>query len=213
MSSKNQNKKALVVVAHCDDAVLWMGGTIHHLRDWEWHVFSMCNGNDNLRIQSFNKSCEMLRINRSHALSFLDYQSHEAFSRNNKEEMKLRLLKLIDKTYYFVFSHGLQKWNEYGPHANHKEAGIIASEIAEKKSWQLIQFCYKPVYDGGIATVANKKRAKYYFQLDYDELKFKLALIDCFPNEMGSLKALAYPCPNPEAFEGNSLPVPPFVKA
>jgi hypothetical protein len=35
MLSKNQNGKALVIVAHCDDAVLWMGGTIHHLRDWE----------------------------------------------------------------------------------------------------------------------------------------------------------------------------------
>ena len=28
MLSKNQNRKALVVVAHCDDAVLWMGGAI-----------------------------------------------------------------------------------------------------------------------------------------------------------------------------------------
>jgi len=34
MLGKNQNRKALVVVAHCDDAVLWMGGAIHHLR-WD----------------------------------------------------------------------------------------------------------------------------------------------------------------------------------
>jgi len=214
MLSKNQNRKALVVVAHCDDAVLWMGGTIHHLRDWEWHIFSMCDGNDDQRIQSFNKSCEMLRTDKSHALSFQDYQNDGVFSRNNKKDMKIGLTQLIDKAYDFVFSHNLEKLNEYDHHDNHEEVGFIASEIAEKKSWQLIQFCYKPLYGAsGIATVANKKRAKYYFQLNYEELKFKLALIDCFPNEMGNLKGLSYPCPNPEAFEGNSLPIPPFIKA
>lgn len=212
MLSKNRNRKALVVVAHCDDAVLWMGGTIHHLRDWEWHIFSMCNGNDDQKIQSFNKSCVMLGIDKSRALGFRDYQNDGVFSQNNKEEMKLRLTKLMDEAYDFVFSHGLKEWNEYGHHDNHEEVGIIASEIAEKKSWRLIQFCYIPIYGGGTATVADKKRANYYFQLNYEELKSKLALIDCFPNEIGSLKNLSYPCPNPEAFEGNSLPAPPFIK-
>jgi len=212
MLSQNQNKKALVVVAHCDDAVLWMGGAIRHLRDWEWHIFSMCNGNDDQKIQSFNKSCEMLGVEKFRALNFRDYQNDGAFSQNNEEEMKLKLIDLVDEAYDYVFSHSLQEWNEYGHHDNHQEVGIIASKIAKKKSWQLIQFCYKPVYGGGTATVANKERANYYFQLNYEELKFKLALIDCFPQEMRNLINLSYPCPNPEAFEGNSLPAPPFIK-
>ena len=210
---KNQNRKALVAVAHCDDAVLWMGGVIHYLKDREWHIFSMCNGNDDPRIQSFYRSCEMLGAEKFQALDFRDYQNEGVFSHNSKEEMKLGLMKLMDKDYDYIFSHGLQEWNEYGHHDNHQEVGIIASEIAARKSWQLIQFCYHPFYGGGTATVANKERADYYFQLDYEELKYKLALINCFPHEMGSLKSLAYPCPNPEAFEGNDLPVPPFIKS
>lgn len=89
--------------------------------------------------------------------------------------------------------------------------GIIASEIAEERSWQLIRFCYYPIYGSGTATVAYKENADYYYQLNYEDLRFKLELIDCFPYERESLKSLAYPCPNPEAFEGNSLP-PPFKK-
>ena len=33
---------ALVVVAHHDDAILWMGGTIQRFQDWNWHVVSIC---------------------------------------------------------------------------------------------------------------------------------------------------------------------------
>ncbi|MDH5690071.1 MAG: PIG-L family deacetylase [Candidatus Bathyarchaeota archaeon] len=213
MLNKNLNRKALVLVAHCDDAVLWIGGTIHHIRDWEWHVFSMCNGNDDLRIQPFNKSCEMLGVTKFQAFNFEDYQTGEVFSKNNKEKMKLKLTKVMDKAYDYVFSHSLQEWNEYSHHANHKEVGIISSEITKQKHWQLIQFCYYPIYGSDTATVAFKKRAKYFYQLNYEDLKFKLKLIDCFLNEMGNLKNMSYPCPNPEAFEGNNLPVPPFIRA
>ncbi|GAF79663.1 unnamed protein product, partial [marine sediment metagenome] len=130
---------------------------------------------------------------------------------NNKEKMKSELIKFVDKTYDYVFSHGLEEWNEYSHHDNHQEVGIIASEIAEERSWQLIRFCYYPIYGLGTATVAYKEKADYYYQLNYEDLRFKLKLIDCFPHEKESLKNLAYPCPNPEAFEGNSLP-PPFIE-
>jgi len=210
MLSQNQNRKALVVVAHCDDVVLWMGGAIHYLRDWEWHMFSMCNGNINQKIQSFNKSCQKLGARKYQALNFSDYQMGGAFSQNNKEKMKLDLMKLADEAYDYVFSHSLQEWNEYGHHDNHQEVGIIASEIAKMKSWQFVQFCYKPLYGLGTATVADNE-ADYYFQLNYEMLKSKLELIECFPQEMKSLVSLCYPCPNPEAFKGNSLP-PPFIK-
>lgn len=191
MLSQNQNKKALVVVAHCDDAVLWMGGAIRHLRDWEWHIFSMCNGNDDQKIQSFNKSCEMLGIEKFQALNFRDYQNDGAFSQNNEEKMKLKLIDLVDEAYDCVFSHSLQERNEYGHHDNHQEVGIIASEIAKEKSGQLIQFCYNPLYNlTGIATVANTK-ADYYFQLNYEEMKFKLdVIIGCFPPRNGEFKEL-----------------------
>lgn len=211
MSFKNQNKRALVAIAHCDDAVLWMGGAIHRLRDWEWCILSMCNGNNDQKIQSFNESCQMLEVEKYQALNFRDYQNEGVFSHNDKEEMKSELIKFADETYDYFFSHSLKGY-EYGPHDNHKEVGVIASEITKERSWQLIQFCYYPIYGApGTATVAYKEKADYYYQLNYEDLRFKLKLIDCFPYEMESLRSLGFPCPNPEAYEGNSLP-PPFIK-
>ncbi|GAI93505.1 unnamed protein product, partial [marine sediment metagenome] len=52
----------------------------------------------------------------------------------------------------------------------------------------------------------------YYYQLNYEDLMYKVKLIDCFPNEMESLTALAFPCPNPESFTGYNLPVPFITK-
>jgi hypothetical protein len=120
----------------------------------------------------------------------------------------------IDETYDYVFSHSLYEKNEYDHHDNHEEVGIVASEIAREKSWSLIQFCYRPVYcSAGTATVADDKRADYYYQLNYEELKFKLKLLEeCFKNEEANLRNLAYPCPNPEAFEVDILP-DPFIKS
>jgi len=206
-------KKALVVVAHCDDAILWMGGIIHHLRDWEWHIFSMCNNHNEQKIQSFNKSCEMLLTTKFQALSFLDYSDGLDFSQNKKENMKSELCQKIDDNYDYIFTHGTQEWNEYSRHPNHQETGIIVSEIATERKIPLLQFCYYPIYGSGTATVAYKERAHYYFQLNYEELKFKLSLINCFPQEMPNLISLAYPCPNPECFESTITDlIPPFIK-
>ncbi len=212
---KKKNKKALVIVAHCDDVVLWMGGIIRHLRDWEWHIFSMCNSNIDSKIQSFNKTCEALGAKKFQALNFLDYQDDGVFFKNNKKNMRAEIEKFLDKEYDYVFTHGMQEWNEYGHHDNHQEVAEVAQEIAKEKSYPLIQFCYYPIYGSGIATVAYKERANYYFQLNYEELKFKLELINCFPQEMGSLvNALKSPCPNPEGFESSDvLPTPPFIRA
>jgi len=212
MSSQSTRKKALVVIAHCDDAVLWMGGVIHRLRDWEWHILSMCNGNIGYKIQSFNTSCQMLGVERYLALNFEDYQSRGVFSQNDKDRMKAELNKFADEAYDYVFSHSLDEWNEYGHHDNHQEVGTITSEIAEERSWPLLRFCYYPIYGGGTATVAYKEKANYYYQLNYEDLMYKVKLIDCFPNEMESLTALAFPCPNPEAFTGYHLPVPFITK-
>lgn len=154
----------------------------------------------------------MLGVRKSYAFNFQDHPSGGAFLRNNKREMKRRLTKRLDETYHYAFSHSLQEWNEYSNHPNHEEVGIIASEIAKEKSWPLIRFCYRPIYPGRTSTVANQK-ANSYLQLDYKELRFKLDLIDRFlPGEMDNLRGLGYPCPNPEAFEGDGLPAPPFIK-
>ena len=155
----------------------------------------------------------MLGVKRFEALNFLDYPTGQDFSQNNKEGMKEQLCGKIENDYNYIFTHGTQEWNEYSRHTNHQEIGIIVREIVTEKKIPLLQFCYYPIYGSGTATVANKDRAHYYFQLNYEELKFKLNLIDCFQDEMGNLANLAYPCPNPECFESTITDLtPPFIK-
>ena len=127
--------------------------------------------------------------------------------------MQKELMMFIDQAYDYIFSHSLYEHNDYSHHDNHEELGIVASEIAEEKSWGLIRSCYRPINcSGGNATVADDKRADYYYQLNYKELRFKLRLIEeCFKNEKDNLRNLAYPCPNPGAFEVGILPKP-FIK-
>ena len=146
---------------------------------------------------------------------FEDCQSVRIFSLNKKEDIESELIKFIDKAYDYVFSHSLCKHNEYGHHDNHEEVGIVASEIAKEKSWGLIRFCYRPIYcSSGVGTVADDKRADYYYQLSYVELRFKLKLIEnCFQQEIDrNLANLDYSCPNPEAFKGYDLPKP-FIRS
>jgi LmbE family N-acetylglucosaminyl deacetylase len=205
------NKKALVVVAHCDDAVLWMGGFIHHFKDWNWNIFSLCNSNIPDKINSFNDSCKYLSINKYNTLNYLDYQSDGVFSKNKKTGMISELSKLINENYDLVFTHSRQTWNEYGHHDNHEETEKITTEIAKGRSIPCVYFSYRPIYLGkktlngkNISTMADPCVPGYFFQLNYEELKFKLELISKFPKEIGNLSPIGYPCVSPEAFESDN---------
>lgn len=210
----------LVVVAHDDDAVLWIGGTIHHLKDWNWHVISMCNQGNNVRKRYFEETCNKLGA-RANALDFLDYpDSNTAPRRNSVADMKESLLGVVGATVYdYVFTHSRDPNGEYGHHPNHHEVcevvGLLVSEgqLVENRS-RLAYFCYYPIYGlSGLGTVARQD-AHYYYQLTYNDLAFKVELIRSHITAIvNNLEhGLGAPCPNPEAFEGGGLSLPsPFI--
>jgi LmbE family N-acetylglucosaminyl deacetylase len=212
--------KALVVVAHDDDAVLWMGGIIHRLSDWNWHVISMCNQGNDMRRHYFARTCRELGV-RADALDFLDYQdSNTAAKKNSIADMKQSLLQVVGaKKYDSVFTHSRDPNGEYGNHANHYEVcKVVRSLVAEvqlvKTINRLAFFCYYPVYRlPGLGTVARQD-AQYYYQLSYGDLACKVELIrshvEAIVNNLE--QDLGAPCPNPEAFEGDGLILPaPFI--
>jgi len=126
--------------------------------------------------------------------------------------MKRELNEFIqDKKYDYIFTHG----SEYEPpHTNHREVKIIIKELKSKileKDGNIFNFAYEALYGGGIASVASLN-ADYYVQLDYSELKQKIKLIDIFTKyewAKEDLKNLAWPCPNPEAFNADDIFDPP----
>ena len=211
--------KTLVVVAHDDDAILWMGGTIHRLGKWDWHVVSICNQGNVQRKHYFRTTCAKLGA-RADALDFLDYKnSHTVPTQNSLTDIKEKLLEIVgDIRYDYVFTHSRNPDGEYSYHANHHEVCTVVEQLASEgrlvERCGLAHFCYSPIYRlPGLDSVARQD-ALYYFQLNYGELAFKAELIGShIPAIVNDLEQdLGAPCPNPEAFEGDGLSLPtPFI--
>jgi LmbE family N-acetylglucosaminyl deacetylase len=201
---------ALVVVAHDDDALLWMGGTLLRLNDWHWHVICMCNDNNSKRKNYFKRTCHELKA-RGDTLDFRDYQAaNSATQRNSISDMKQALMGITEGNEYdYVFTHSRDENGEYGHHANHEEVCTAITQLVS--GGKLVHFSYSPIYElAGIGTLARRD-ADYYMQLRYRDLIQKAKLISSHlePIVANLERDLGAPCPNPEAFEGDELKLPP----
>lgn len=209
--------RAAAIVAHHDDAILWMGGTILRTRvmGWHWTVVAMCVPNEERR-QYFERCCESLMV-RGVALRFQDYQPGESFSKNNQGQMSAALADAAgDEKYQWVFTHNRNPGGEYGRHANHAEVVTLVTDLAKAGKIcdgveNVAYACYQQIYRlAGVATAANLN-AGHYLQLSYSELLQKCDWCLRAPDAATNLKAIYYPCPNPEAFEGDARLPRPFV--
>ena len=117
--------KTLVIVAHPDDHILWMGGTVLRLSSCELHIFSLCNSrNDSFdrKQKTFNWTCQQLNVKRYEAKQFRDYQAKELMEIEQPLKMQKEISAFADKEYDIIFTHSQWPECEYGFHANHFEA-------------------------------------------------------------------------------------------
>jgi LmbE family N-acetylglucosaminyl deacetylase len=211
--------KAIAVVAHHDDHVLWMGGAIQRLAalGWHWTVIAMCVS-DQEKHNYFHHTCSIFGAIPI-TMQFADYQVGEAFSKNIRAEMKSRIAEATaGRKYDLVFTHSRSEHGEYwGRHANHVEVREVTFELVKGDALglgpeSLSYFAYDVIYGGGTATCARHD-ANFYLQLTYPELIWKCQLSALAPDANSSLRNLAFPCPNPEGFEGDALNLSePFVR-
>jgi LmbE family N-acetylglucosaminyl deacetylase len=209
--------KAIAVVAHDDDALLWAGASIRRTLSmdigWDWTVVVMCVKDEERRkyLDDWGKALHIRTV----GLPFYDYQEGPAFSKNDRAEMCHALLREVrDTEFDWVFTHSLRDDGEYAPHANHKEAALIAADPAAIGTGQVASFAYGAIYSSrGLAPVARPD-ASHYLQLTYEELQWKAEWCARAPSsDKQSLRNLGLPCPNPGAFvcAGSGLPSP-FVR-
>lgn len=211
--------KAVAVVAHHDDHVLWMGGAIQRLRalGWHWTLIAMCVPSSE-RLDYFYHCCSEFGATPI-AMNFLDYMGCNAFSQNERGEMRSRLLDAVNgQTFDYVFTHSRGVSGEYwARHANHVEVCELTTELTQQGQLsrgcqRLAYFSYDVIYGSGTATCAQLD-ADYFLPLTYQELLRKCQLCKRAPDADSSLRNLAFPCPNPEGFEGNQLDLPdPFIR-
>jgi LmbE family N-acetylglucosaminyl deacetylase len=210
--------KALAIVAHHDDHILWMGGTIQRMitKKWHWTLIAMCVPAPEKR-EYFQHCCSIFGAIPI-VFEFNDYPNGDAFSQNDRNKMRSELIAAVCRQQFdFIFTHSRSSSGEYWfKHPNHDEVRDLVTELAQQGKFGLncqspAFFSYDVIYKGGTATCARCD-ANFYMPLTYSELLWKCQLCRLAPDVDSNLKNLAFPCPNPEAFEGDNLHLPqPFV--
>jgi len=203
-------KHAIAITAHYDDAVLWCGGAIVRTLSlgWRWTVVAMCTPAPD-RQQYFDNYCESLGV-KAVRFDMADYQSGDLFSENDRDTMESRIQNLLAEDQAdLIFTHSKDAGGEYGGHTNHDE--VRDSTLSVVNGHPVVHFAYNPEFGyNGCGTTARID-ADFHLQLTYDELIEKAKWCRNVPDADSSLKALGYPCPNPEGFRSDHQLGWPFI--
>jgi LmbE family N-acetylglucosaminyl deacetylase len=213
---------AVAAIAHFDDAIIWAGGAIRRTRalGWDWTVVCMCAA-EPARRTYFLESCAALDV-RGVALEFIDHPDQGPFSHNNRDAMAAALRDAVGTgSSDWLFTHNGDGEGEYGPHPNHAEIASVVSDLVEKRLVRprgVAQFAYRRLYRAPSLSSVARVEATRYLQLDYDGLAWKtdwcarardVEVHDPTLGGVSWLEKLGWPCPNPEAFVGGGLALPP----
>lgn len=119
-------KKALIIVAHPDDEMIWLGGTLLSNRDkWSLTIISLCRKSDKDRAPRFRRVCGVLK-----AKGFMFDLEDEKLDDIPVSTIINKIRKCSKKRYDYVFTHGEN--GEYG-HKRHIEVGKAVTEMLRKK--------------------------------------------------------------------------------
>lgn len=139
---------ALVIIAHPDDEIIWMGGTIMQNRNINWTIVSLCRGDDEDRAPKFKKVCKYL--NARSIITNIEDDDIMTIKQSIPIISKMLIKHLPKEHFSYVFTHGYS--GEYG-HLRHKGVYRSVKDLIRKKKISVshfVTFAYHPSNLNGI---------------------------------------------------------------
>lgn len=170
--------KALCIVAHPDDELIWMGGTILANNGWEWTVYSLCRSADSDRAPKFGRACKIYKAKA--IISDLDDERLQPL----KISEVINKIKgnLPEKEFDYIFTHGQN--GEYG-HLRHREVHAAVEQMVKNKDLKcgaLFFFSYVAgeeisPHDSSLKIPVADRQADWFVKLNSKIHKDKLDII------------------------------------
>lgn len=133
-----------VVVAHPDDEILWVGGTLLLHPEWRIHVFTLCRGHDHDRAGKFFQV--MHRLHAVGVMTDLDDGPEQTPLPETLVEMTLETM-LANTHYDCLYTHGPR--GEYTRHRRHEEVNRAITSLWLCGRIHTEQICFFAFDDAG----------------------------------------------------------------